>query len=34
MILDLDIWRCATVMIKHHGDSIDLEATRCLVSWR
>lgn len=27
MISDLDIWRCAALMIKHYGDTADIEAT-------
>jgi hypothetical protein len=26
MILDLDIWRCAALMIKQHGDTAAIEA--------
>jgi hypothetical protein len=26
MIPDIDIWRCAVVMIKHYGDTADIEA--------
>lgn len=27
MTPDLDIWRCAAMMIKHYGDTADIEAT-------
>ena len=27
MIPDLDIWRTAAIMIKHYGDTADIEAT-------
>jgi hypothetical protein len=26
MISEIDIWRCAAVMIKHYGDLADIEA--------
>jgi hypothetical protein len=28
MIPDIDIWRCAAVMIKHYGDTADIEAAK------
>ena len=29
MIPNIDIWRCAAVMIKHYGDTADIEAAKC-----
>ena len=28
MIPDIDIWRCAATMIKHYGDTADIEAAK------
>jgi hypothetical protein len=29
MIPDIDIWRCAALMIKQYGDAADIEAAAC-----
>jgi hypothetical protein len=26
MISDIDIWRCAAIMVKHYGETADIEA--------